>query len=270
MISIFNYMDFRYFLTDQFKSLPKAGYGQSRRLANHLEVHTTLISQVLRGKKSFSLEQAVGVCEFLSLSDIETDYFLLLIQLDRAGTPALRKNLARQLAELRAQSNELVNRLASKRTLGERDRAIFYSDWAYSAVRQQIAINGFQTLEAIADHFGFTRRRTKEILEFLLSVQLCLEEKGILKVGPAMTHLESTSPWVRVSHMNWRAKAIAALDRENQAKLNYTAPMTLSKSDAEKIREMIAKFLESVDSIVEPSPSEALYCLNIDWFEVTR
>ena len=70
--------------------------------------------------------------------------------------------------------------------------------------------------------------------------------------------------------MNWRQKAIECLEDERTAKLHYTAPMTLSKKDAEHVRERIAKFLESLVGVVEPSASEELHCLNIDWFEVGR
>jgi uncharacterized protein (TIGR02147 family) len=248
--------------------MPKAGYGQSRRLADALNVHTTLVSHVMKGKKAFSLEQAIGTCEFLSLSDTETEFFLILVQAERAGNMALRKHFSRQMEKLREHSKELVNRLSSKRKLTEEDRATFYSDWAYSAVRQLIAIKGYQKIEDIAEYFRLSRRRTKEIIDFLVRVQLCIEDKSGLKVGPATTHLESSSPWVRSHHVNWRQKSVESLNREDASKLHYTAPMTLSRNDAEVIREMIVKFLESVDPVVEPSPSEALYCLNIDWFEV--
>jgi len=50
--------------------------------------------------------------------------------------------------------------------------------------------------------------------------------------------------------------------------LAYTAPMTLSRSDAIRIRSLLADLVEKVDQIVVPSPSEKLFCLNLDWFEV--
>ena len=50
--------------------------------------------------------------------------------------------------------------------------------------------------------------------------------------------------------------------------LAYTAPMTLSENDAQRIRAALADVVQNVDGIVGPSPSEKLYCLNIDWFEV--
>jgi uncharacterized protein (TIGR02147 family) len=270
MQTIFNFSDFREYLVDQFAGMPKKGYGQSRRLAIALNVHTTLISQVIKGKKTFTMEQAAGVCEFLSLSDMETEYFLLLVQIDRAGSQSLRRVLNRQLEELRARSTELVNRLRSQRKLTEEERAIFYSDWTYSAIRQLTGIDGYQALDPIAEYFGLSRRRTKEAIEFLIRVGLCKEVDGNLRIGPMSTHVESTSAWVRLHHINWREKAIDALNREGPAKLHYTAPMTLSRTDAFEVRELIVQYLQRVDKIIEPSIPEQLYCLNIDWFKVVR
>lgn len=268
MVSIFDHRNYRAYIHERFKKMPKAGYGQLRKLAQFLGVHTTLVSQVLSGGKTFTLEQAAHVGEYLGLSEMEFDYFLLLVQLDRAGTPTLRKNLLRQIESLHKQAQELSNRLTAKGQLRDTDRAIFYSDWAYSAVRQMTAIQGFQDIDSIAVHLSLSTKRTKEIIEFLLSLGLCREEKGQLKIGPTSTHLGSNSHWVRMHHLNWRQKAVEHLNEESVSKLHYTAPMTLSVADAEKIRELIVQFLESVDKIVEPSPSEDLFCLNVDWFKV--
>ncbi|MGZ3724004.1 MAG: TIGR02147 family protein [Bdellovibrionales bacterium] len=270
MVSIFNFKDFRGFMRAQWKAMPKAGYGQSRKLAEHLGVHTTLVSQIMQGDKAFTPEQAASACEFFALNDLETDYFLLLVQLDRAGTPVLRRALTRQIETVQRQARELSNRLVAKGKLTEEHRAVFYSDWIYSAVRQLTAIDGFQSVDKIAAHLNFSKKRIKEAVEFLLSVGLCKEESGRLRIGPASTHVESSSAWVRLHHLNWRNKSIEALNQNGPAQLHYTAPMTLSRADAEQIREMIAKFLESVDRVIEPSPSESLHCLNIDWFEVSR
>jgi uncharacterized protein (TIGR02147 family) len=270
MVSVFNFKDYRAFMRAQFASMPKGGYGQARRLARALDVHTTLVSQVMQGLRPFTPEQASQACEFFALNEMETDFFLLLVQLDRAGSPSLRRNLTRQIESLQAKSKELANRLIAKGKLSEESRAIFYSSWAYSAVRQMTAISGYQSIDAIADYFGLPRTRVRDLVDFLLSVNLCKEEKGQLRIGPTSTHLESKSPWARVYHLNWRQKAVESLDAESPSKLNYTAPMTLSRRDAEQIRELISKFLETVDQVVEPSPSEELHCLNIDWFPVVK
>lgn len=268
MISLFNYSDYRAYIEARFKEMPKAGYGQSLRLSQHLNVHTTLVSQVLKGLKSFTPEQASSVAEFLGLTDDEAEYFVLLVQLDRAGTPALKRILLKRLDEIKKKSAELVNRLQSDTVLTEERKAVFYSDWMYSAIRQLSAIPGMNNRDVISDYLDVPKKRVNEVAEFLVRSGLCIENDGRLGIGPRQTHLENSSPWVRTHHVNWRQKAIETLSNEEDSKLHYTAPMTLSKPDALKIREMLVKFLQSVDRVIDPSPSEELHCLNIDWFRV--
>lgn len=268
MISLYNYNGYRPYIIARFREMPKAGHGQSLKLAGHLAVHTTLVSQVLKGTKSFTLEQASLTAEFLGLTENETEYFLLLVQLDRAGNESLRKNLGRRLRQLRSDSENLDDRVTSDRKLSEELKAVYYSDWIYSAVRQLIAIKGFENTDAIASYLGFPAKRVKTVVEFLLKAGLCVEEKGKLKIGVKSTHLDQSSPWSRVHHVNWRQRAVETLHREEPSRLNYTCPMTLSAEDARKLREMILKFLEEVDKLIEPSVSEELHCLNIDWFKI--
>ncbi len=250
------------------KEMPKEGYGQSRRLAEALGVHTTLVSQILGGQKQFSSEQAIGVCEFFGFGELETDYFLLLVQLDRAGTPSLKKTLQRQMEVLRKKAQDLSNRLSAKGGLSEVDRGLFYSHWKFSAVRQLSAIAEYQSIEAMAERLRLSRRDVKETLEFLIACEMVVESKGKISIGPSSTHLSSDSPWVRMHHLNWRQRAQQTQQYSNENDLTYTAPMTLSRKDFELIREEIILLLERVDNILEPSPSEELFCLNIDWFRV--
>lgn len=268
MISPINFDDYRKFILARIGEMPRRGYGQASRLARFLGVHTTLVSQILNGKKHLNLEQASLVAEFFGLTDAETEGFLLLVQLDRAGNESLRKNLRRRLERIRAAHRELSTRLQSDVKLTEDVRARFYSDWVYSAVRQLTAIKGFQTVDSIAEALGLPKRRTNEIVEFLLQSQLCVQQGRSLAPGVKSTHLESASPWLRMHHLNWRQKAMESLHRDEASKLHFTSPMTLSAADAARLREMIAEFLETLDKVIEPSPSEELRCLNIDWFKV--
>ena len=176
MVSIIDHSNYRTFIRKKFLEMPKKGYGQANKLALFLEVHTTLVSQVLKGSKTFTLEQGALTCDFLALTDLETEYFLLLVQLDRAGNESLRKFFKKQLQGLKEKTSELVNRLQSKKKLSEEKRAVFYSDWTYSAIRQLTAIKGFQSIDLLASYLDLPKKRTREIIDFLLAVGLCLEE----------------------------------------------------------------------------------------------
>lgn len=210
MIAIFEFKDYRTFIHARFKEMPKRGHGQAFKLSQFLGVHSTLISQVLKGTKTFTLEQASQMTDFLGLNELETDYFLLLVQLDRAGNESLRNNLRRQLKAVSERAEKLTNRLKSQKQVSEEMRSTFYSDWTYSAVRLLTDVDNCQSIEGLSQRLGISTKTTRKIVAFLLQNGLCKEEKGEIKVGPSSTHLESTSPWVRLHHYNWRQKARAS------------------------------------------------------------
>jgi len=270
MVSVFDFENYRAFLKQRIREMPKRGYGQFRKLSNYIGVHSTLISQIFHGTKTLSPEQAAGTCEFLGLTDLEAEYFLLLVQWDRAGNLSLKKILRKQLDALKKRALELVYRVQVKQILTEEQKAVFYSDWIYSAIWQMTAISSYGGIDLIAQALDLPKKKVKEAVDFLLSMGMCKTVKGKLKNGPTSVHLESFSPWIRSHHMNWRQKAMEGLHEEEAAKLHYTCPLTLSKSDALKLRDLIVKFIEQVNKVVDPSPSEELHCLNIDWFKIDK
>jgi uncharacterized protein (TIGR02147 family) len=270
MVSPFEFDNYRKFLTKRLKEMPKKGYGQMSRLAVYLGVHSTLVSQVLKQHKSFSTDQAALVAEFFGLNELESEYFILLVQIERAGNTAAKNHYTKQLQRVLEHANTISHRVRVDAELSEEQRAVFYSDWAYSAIRQSVAIHGLNHAEPIAEYLGLPRKKVQKFLEFLVKAGLCNMKKGEFKVGPASTHVEASSPWVRVHHTNWRQKAIQSLDGDQSDKLYYTSPLTLAKRDCDVIREKILQFIEQVNSIVDPSPSETFYCLNVDWFPVEK
>ena len=82
--------NYKQFLLNLIESYPKRGRGLFLKIASYLNVHSTLISQVLRGSKDFTLEQAFKVAEFFALNRLDTDYFLTLVQLEKAGSHDLK------------------------------------------------------------------------------------------------------------------------------------------------------------------------------------
>ncbi|MGZ3712404.1 MAG: hypothetical protein ACXVBE_11645, partial [Bdellovibrionota bacterium] len=85
MISLYNFTDYRAYLLARIEAMPKRGYGQSLKLSAFLGVHSTRVSQVLKGSKIFTLEQGALTADFLGLSEDEREYFITLIELERAG-----------------------------------------------------------------------------------------------------------------------------------------------------------------------------------------
>lgn len=228
------------------------------------------MSQIIKGHKDLTTDQAISTCEFFGLNSLESDYLIMMVNYDRAGHPTAKKFYKNKLLELKKQSQNVSERITAATKLSEEQRAVFYSDWAYSAIRQSVALPNTDTVEAIAKYLDLPIEKVNHHLDFLLQTGLCklLGKKIIL--GPSSTHVESSSPWVNVHHTNWRNRAIHSLNALGTYDLHYSSPVTLSASDCELIKEKLIQLIEDVRATVDPSPSEKMYCLNLDWFQVAK
>jgi uncharacterized protein (TIGR02147 family) len=268
-MTIFTFQDTRSFLRSYITELPRKGRGEISRIARHLSVSTTLVSQVLAGEKSFTAEQSRALTKYLGLVGIEADYLMFLVQSDRAGSMELREFWKSKLDELRERSLKLSNRVSPKRVLNEQERATFYSSPLYSAIRLYTSVGeAGKSAAEIAERFRITRAKTAEILKFLTETGLCGQRSERYFMGAQSTHLEKGSAFLPRHHSNWRLRAIRHSEELSDSELMYTAPVSLSRADFDHLREemvgMIKKFLHTVHA----SPAEDVACLNLDFFWV--
>jgi len=268
MMDIFEFDDFRLFLVESLQAMPKGGHGQNKLLAKAAGVSTAFFSQMLNNKRQLSLEQGSLIAEFIGLSDAKTEYFLTLIELDRAGNQPLRRHLMRRISHLKKTAQVLSKRFSSTSEVSEKDKPLYYSDWYYIAIQQLTAIPAYKSDFAISEKLNLPIKKVREVISFLLDSGLCIEKEGQISIGPARIHLSPDSPWIKQHHTNWRMRALENIRSEDPNKLHYSSPMTLSLADIEKVRSHLISAIEGTAKIVDPSPSENLYCLNIDWFRI--
>ncbi len=85
-MNIFEFDDYKTIIKLLIKEMPKKGYGEVRKIAQHLRIHSTLLSQILNGDRHLTMDQAYSLSAYFGLDTIETKYFLILIQKARAYT----------------------------------------------------------------------------------------------------------------------------------------------------------------------------------------
>ncbi|MGE3975630.1 MAG: TIGR02147 family protein [Bdellovibrionales bacterium] len=267
MVSVFDFDDYKLFVNTRIQEMPKKGYGQYQRLAEHLKINSVTISQIFKGNRELGIDQALELSEFLGLSEIERDFFLLLVDHARASTQKWKSFIEKKIRLKKTEARNLKSRLQPEKDIVEEVRSTFYSNWYYSGIRLSTSIKSFSTLESIAHHFQLPRPLVAEVLEFLIRQRLVVEKDGRYAIGPKSTHVESTSPLVNRHHANWRIKGLQKMGHMDSEELFFTGPLSLSKKALEEIRSDLTNFIQDTTMKVKESDSEILACLNIDWFK---
>ncbi len=266
-MNIFSYSDYREYIKGRIESLPKGGRGELLRIAKAVGIHSSVLSQVFQGHRDLTSEQAVAVSEYFELTEVESRYFLLLTQWQRAGTEKLKSLLKKEIDRIKAEETQVVRQIPKSQSLSLEQRAVFYSSWHYSAIRVLSSIPKWKNSEVLRKRLGLSRDQFTMIIQFLINHGLCLETRGELSPGPQSTHIEGVSPLVARHHANWRIKAMErhptlSHDRE----LAFTSPMSIASADVPKVRTLALDFISKTCELTDPSPSETAYCLNLDWF----
>lgn len=268
--NIFEFQDYKAYLGAWIVSQPNGGRGIKSRIAEHARCHLAYISQVLSGVSHFSLEQADALQPLLEHGEEEANYFLLLIEFARAGTPSLSKHFERRIQKVLDQRAQLKNRFTDKRSLNTEDQTIYYSHWAYIAVHMAVLNPKLRTAGAIARYFDLSVSKISQILDFLASVGLVKNERGVFAPGEVRIHLGHDSPMISKHHTNWRIQAVRSLERETQQELHYSGVISVSFANLPKVREVMIRTLEDVRKIVKDSEDDAVYCYSLDLFGLGR
>lgn len=267
-MNLFEYEDYKKWVNDRVKAMPKRGRGQYRRITEHLNTNSAIITQVFKGQRELTPEQAILLSDFFGLSKTEQQFLILLVNYSRAGSYKYKRILKEEIEERRLLANKIKNRVAQNRELTDESKSVLYSNWYYLAIWSLTAIKGFDNAEVISERLGLSKKKTREAIEFLLKHSLIVEDESKLHVGPTLIHLDADSPLISRHHQNWRLSAFRKYEEPKSNDAFYSAPITLSESDVKKIREKILQFISESVSLIKDSPSEKLYCLCIDWFEI--
>lgn len=265
-MTIFDFDDYRKFVRERIASMPKRGHGQYRKIAQFLSIGSVNVSQVFKGDRHLTLEQAWELSRFFGLAKLESQYFVTLVEKDRAATVSLKKYFEERLEDLRQRAMDLKQRLPQQAQLSDEAKAVFYSSWTYSGIRLLSSIAKFQTPDLIAQYFNLPLNQVNRILEFLVATGLCRENAGKYSIGPSSTHLEASSPLIARHHTNWRLKSVEHLERLQTDELCLSMPCSLSPRAFRVIRKELTDCIERITKIIDEAPCEELACLNVDFF----
>ena len=266
-MSIFKYHNFRKYLKSVQYQLPKNGRGAITQWAQVIQATPTLMSQILIGNKSMSLEMCDRLATHLQLSEKEKDFFILLVEFDRAGTKSLKDYFLKKISTMQDESRYLKNQIQGITELPAEVKAIYYSQWVYAGIRNLVACAKIANIESISEELNLPREIVANVIDFLVKHQLIVSAKHGWEPGSQSTFVSADSPLVYKHHQNWRLKGIQQMDLRSKEDLFYTSPMSLSVELAKDLRSRIVQIIQEFQKDIGPSESQVVRCLNIDWFE---
>lgn len=225
------------------------------------------LSQVLNGHIHLTPDHALGVSEFFGFDEEQTEYFLTLVDYERAGSRKLKQRLKQRLEGIRKRNANLENRISANIVQTNESGYIYYSSWIWAAVHIAVSIPELQTVEAIAKHLQVPRDLVEQTLAGLLEMGLIKKTAAGWAYGGGEQHLSRKSALIALHHSNWRARAVLAAQTHLEQNYHYTGISSVSRYDLQLIREMLLETTEKIRKIIVLSKEEELICLNMDCFK---
>lgn len=267
---IYSYESYKRYVLDRIKREPKAGRGMRQKMAEFINCQIAYVSHVLSGERDFSIEQAEGITRFFAMTSDESEYFIWLVEKERAGTTQTKIFFEKLLQQKKEKYLQLKNRVNISDELDDAAKATYYSDYLYAAVHMIITIPKFQTPKAIAEAFGISMKRTSQVLEFLKMNGLITENSGKLIPTSKYLFLDKNSPFILQHHTNWKMQAIQNMRHNDGTDLHLSMTVTLSEKDSKLLQRRISEFIEEMSETIKNSPEEKLMAIGIDFFHITN
>lgn len=265
-MSVFEYTNYKEYVDSKIRSSDKGGHGVRSKLADYVGSTSSYLSQVLNSKPHLTLEQSEEVNRFFEHTELESHYFLLLVQYNKAGTHNLKNHFRKQIEFIRNEQFNFKKRLKGIHEVSKDHQHEYYSTWFYSAIHVMLSIPEFSDSKKIATHLNLPLSIVNKVIEFLKVAGLVEEEKGKFKFTNRSWHLEKTSPFIQRHHINWRSQALQSVEKNLADDLHYSNVMAFAKKDSEKVKEILVKAVSDIKALIRDSPEEKVYVVAADFF----
>ncbi len=267
-MNIFGFRDYKELTLILIDERSQGQRGLRKELATAIPCQMSHLTNVLGGHGHFTLEQAERVCDFFELNEDEKDFYLCVVQLNRAGTPQLKKYFEKRLWEMqRSQGREKAHE-SPEIKLSYEMRSTFFSSWLYGAVLVLLTLPQFQNREALQKKLNVSSEVLDRVLAFLVENKLCYKTAGHFVAKDPYVEMSYNDPMISRFHSSWRVRALQQIETPQQDDLRYSATLTISEGDFVKVREAFNKALHQTAKITGPSSPEVAAVLCLDLFKL--
>lgn len=268
MLNIFEYTDFRKYLTDYYEDRKKENPRFSYRLLTLKSgLNSGNFAKMLKGERNLTIESAIQLARVLKLSKRERDYFQTMILFCQSKT---HEDKRQYFEELLTFKESAVCILDSKNYL-------FYEKWYYTAVREALAFfplseNNFAVLGKNIIP-SISEKQVAEAIDLLLNLNLIEKDQNGLYRRTNM--LLSTGNDIRsitlnnfvINTMRLAEQAInTGLKETNLSSVSFSISDKVFSEVQEEIRTCRRRIMEIAQNCNSPN---RVFQLNVQLFPMT-
>ncbi len=251
--------------------------GYNSRLAEAASCHSSHLSHVLGERGHLTPDQALAIADFWELPELQSDYFLSLVEFERAGTERLRRKVRARLDELKKEGKRFHGRTAARDEkprveLSLADATKYCSHWYYSVIHCLLEVKAFRSELAIAEHLNLAPSIVSHAFENLERMKLIAKdsESGEWSV---LQGVKYAGPDDLLTLMNSSQRLFSSYRRElrNPDDMNVTIISAVTKSELLAMRELLVSCLKDMTKMSafnETKESETAMIICLDLFEI--
>jgi uncharacterized protein (TIGR02147 family) len=269
--SVFNFVDYRVFLSDYYRWNKENTQGFSHRLMAQTLGFTSpnFLKLVMDGKRNISKEAARQIAKGLGLKKKETEYFCYIVFFSQAKTEIDKNYYFGLIASLRSHTN-----IAS---IGP-DQFAYFGEWYYPAVRELIK-GKFDPLDYNALSKAMNKKvsavKIRKSVDLLKKLGLItLDENSSYQVSSPLlnTENEMQSFAVRQYHKKVLTCSQWALDETppEQREVSHLT-VKISRQGFGKIKKRIQEFREELLQLVsDDRAADGVYHVNFQFYPIAK
>jgi uncharacterized protein (TIGR02147 family) len=265
---IFEHQNYREFLRTALSKKGSGSEGYSvRAFSEKLGISTSFLSEVMSAKKNLSVDLAFKIAIKLNLTEAESQYFCMLVQLELEKDPLFREEISRRLLEINP-----------KRKSHDLSADLFHtiSEWYYSAILELTYVAGPPlTVENAASALGITKHEARSAIERLLRLEL-LERDAEGHFQKAHNYVASFShvpnAALKEFHRQHLAKASAALvEFGPKERMSATDVVAFDSRQLEQVDRLSQEFSAAVMNLAEKAKTkDSVYSLSVHFHPLTK
>ncbi len=269
MPSVYDYMDYRVFLKDDFFERKERNSRFSyRSAANRIGINCGTLVRILNGQRNLTSKTLPRFIEYLGLKNREAEYFSLLVDFNQSKKSKAQRDMYQKLIDYRNTRKRDVSG----------DQYEYFSRWYYVVIRELL-----KAFPERLDKKGLAELLEPEILpsEAAKGIEV-LKKLGFLEEGSdetvtitdkyITTGEKWESPAIHDFQISMMQKGIEALDTQPKEERDFsTVTVSLPEKALDEVRDVLKRardeILDIEDSYLE---KDRVYQINLGIFPVSK